>query len=82
MPGTQAGNRTQLLLVHGAFHGPWFWQGVTEPPPWWNIDGDTMTADWPVETFNHDVPAEEADRDQTKHERRHRRYHRWRRCDC
>ncbi|MGY4648975.1 alpha/beta hydrolase [Mycobacterium sp. URHB0021] len=115
----------RLLLVHGGFHGPWFWQSVisslaplgpqtvelpsvaakgeprygmlddaaevrrrleaidgpivvvagfaldigeslldtiTEPPPWWNINGDTMTADCPVETFYHDVPAEEADR--------------------
>jgi hypothetical protein len=25
---TQAGNRMRLLLVHGAFHGPWFWHSV------------------------------------------------------
>ena len=149
---TRADDRPQLLLVHGAFHGPWVWQGVldslvplglqaetvalpsvaakgeprygmladaaevrrrleaidgpivvvahsygglvvteaaaglanvrhivyfagfaldvgesllgiiTEPPPWWNIDGDTLIAGSPVETFYHDVPAEEADR--------------------
>jgi pimeloyl-ACP methyl ester carboxylesterase len=148
----QAGNGTQLLLVHGGFHGPWVWQGVldnlaplglqvetvelpsvaakgeprygmlddaaevrrrlesidgpvvvvahsygglvvteaaaglanvrhivylagfaldigesllgtvAEPPPWWNIDGDTLIADSAVETFYHDVPAGEADR--------------------
>ena len=35
--------------------------GVTgEPPPWWHVDGDTMTADHPVDIFYHDVPGDEA----------------------
>ncbi|MGY4648978.1 alpha/beta fold hydrolase [Mycobacterium sp. URHB0021] len=33
---------------------------VDEPPPWWNIAGDTITVDRPLEIFYHDVPRDDA----------------------
>jgi pimeloyl-ACP methyl ester carboxylesterase len=35
---------------------------VNEPPPWWNIDGETITASRPLETFYADVPLDDATR--------------------
>jgi hypothetical protein len=32
-----------------------------EPPPWWVIDGETITADNPRDRPYHDVPSEQAD---------------------
>jgi pimeloyl-ACP methyl ester carboxylesterase len=33
---------------------------VEEAPPWWIVDGDTLTADRPLETFYADVPPDHA----------------------
>ena len=35
---------------------------VGEPPPWWNIDGDTVTVRRPLETLYADVPPGDATR--------------------
>jgi pimeloyl-ACP methyl ester carboxylesterase len=35
---------------------------VGEPPPWWIIEGDTLTAGQPLETFYHDVSPDDATR--------------------
>jgi pimeloyl-ACP methyl ester carboxylesterase len=35
---------------------------VDEPPPWWIVDGDTLTAGQPFETFYADVPPDDATR--------------------
>jgi len=33
---------------------------VNEPAPWWIVDGETLFVDRPLETFYHDVPADDA----------------------
>jgi pimeloyl-ACP methyl ester carboxylesterase len=35
---------------------------VGEPPPWWNIDADAVTANRPLDTFYADVPPDDATR--------------------
>jgi pimeloyl-ACP methyl ester carboxylesterase len=35
---------------------------VGEPPPWWIIEGDTLIAGRPLETFYHDAPPDDARR--------------------